>query len=77
MQTSNARPEVEAVLSIASAILDHTPAWQRLGDEERRAVGQHLAGMMERSLALRAVSLRNDDEPVCDFQPFRADVPGS
>jgi len=66
--TEPARSEIDALFALVR---------RRYGDrltvEQLAAVRVGIEGIVETSRALRAVRLRNSDEPVQPFAPFRAE----
>ena len=61
-------PEAEALFALVRSRYG-----ERLTEEQLADLREHVAGQVERARTLRAVRLKNSDEPAQPFAPFRAD----
>lgn len=61
-------PEAEALFALVRSRYG-----ERLTEEQLAELRAHVASQVERARTLRAVRLKNSDEPAQPFAPFRAD----
>jgi hypothetical protein len=61
-------PEAEALFTLVRSRYG-----ERLTEEQLAELRAHVASQVERARTLRAVRLKNSDEPAQPFAPFRAD----
>jgi len=64
-----AEAEVEALFALV-----HARYGERVTEEQLAELRAIVAGTVERAQALRAIRLKNSDEPAQPFAPFRADA---
>ncbi len=64
-----AAAEIEVLFALV-----HARYGERLTEEQLAELRDHVASLVERARALRAVRLKNSDEPAQPFAPFRADA---
>ena len=62
-------PEADALFALVRARYG-----DRLTDAELAELRDHVASQVARARALRAVRLKNSDEPAQPFAPFRSDA---
>ena len=61
-------PEAEALFALVRSRYG-----ERLTEEQLAELRAHVASQVERARTLRAIRLKNSDEPAQPFAPFRAD----